>query len=307
MPILILFAVAVLIDRIAAANPRMTGLSFSSGQGSRGLEGSSAADEAPDGAANQVAYFCTEGQIVADFGPESVGLMLADGRTFSLPQVRSGSGIRYEKDGIEFVGKGDQAFVAEKGKTIYSNCIAGSVSEGASASKGSAPRYSFVDQSETFSFSYERQFNVVGSEIGLTDQWRQNASSQGSVLAMVVIPKSFQPKTNFSEAVFSIGTSADPAAVASCLKPANGETADGTAVIGGLRFSKIRLGDAGAGNFRDIVSYRLVRDGQCYAIEHMIHYLNIGAFDPSQGIAEFDRARVEGALEGMVASFAFLK
>jgi hypothetical protein len=41
-------------------------------------------------------------------------------------------------------------------------------------------------------------------------------------------------------------------------------------------------------------------------IEYTIHSTNIGAYDPSQGISEFDKAKVVTALETMVHSVNFL-
>ena len=132
-----------------------------------------------------------------------------------------------------------------------------------------------------------------------------------------MIPRSFQPKTNFSEATFVVGSSADPKSIELCLRASNGETpgynpevanpvSAGRVTINGVAFSKYNLGDAGAGNYYDTTSYRTMRDGVCYAVEYTIHSTNIGNYDPSQGISEFDRAKVQGILEDIAKSFKFL-
>ena len=122
VPILMLLAVAIIIDRIMARNPSWSAalpdqrVDQNSGEGDQSKE-----DLSP------ITYFCKEGMMEVDFGPgaATMAILLPDGRTLELPQARSGSGIRYEKDGMEFIGKGEQAFVMEKGKTIYSDCTVG--------------------------------------------------------------------------------------------------------------------------------------------------------------------------------------
>lgn len=53
-----------------------------------------------------------------------VKLDLSDGRTLSLPQTISASGIRYanEDESIIFWSKGDGAFLTENGVEAYQNC-----------------------------------------------------------------------------------------------------------------------------------------------------------------------------------------
>jgi membrane-bound inhibitor of C-type lysozyme len=334
IPILFLIIVAVLIDRIFVANPSLmngaNGANNENGNWFTHLVGGSNSNDADDADndsdnPNHVTYFCREGQVVADFVMASssaaaaggtVTITLPDGRNLTLAQVASGSGIRYAKDDMEFSGKGDNAFIMEKGRTIYSDCVAGSVRSDSASATSPQPKYTFTNQDETFSFTYPKTFTVVGGETGLTQIWRQNTETMGTLLATVVIPRSFQPKTNLSEATFMVGTSADPAAVSSCLKPVNGEVLDsnvggtdssGRIRMNGITFTKIKLGDAAAGSFYDTTSYRTIRDNQCYAIEYTIHSTTLGNYDPSQGISQFDMAKVQNVLEDMVKSFRFLR
>ncbi len=334
IPVLFLIALVIIIDRVAVMNPSLV-----NGVTTQNNNGNGAANDADD-SDDSVMYFCKEGTVTAQFdnqtaatgangtnaGDSMMSLALADGREFILPQVVSGSGIRYEKGDIAFIGKGDSAMVMEKNKAIYSDCVAGNVASDDSGTLGTDSKYAFTNEAETFSFAYPKQFMVVGDEIELSQQWRANADTMGDRLVTVVIPRSFQPKTNFSEATFVVGSSADPKSIELCLRASNGETpgynpevanpaADsatnpvsaGRVTINGVAFSKYNLGDAGAGNYYDTTSYRTMRDGLCYAVEYTIHSTNLGNYDPSQGISEFDRAKVQGILEDMVKSFKFIQ
>lgn len=54
----------------------------------------------------------------------SVSLMLSDGRSLVLPQVRSGSGARYANadESVVFWNKGHTAFIDENGRRTYRRC-----------------------------------------------------------------------------------------------------------------------------------------------------------------------------------------
>lgn len=85
---------------------------------------------APATPARIVASFTCAGgkKIAATFvngKSSSVQLALSDGRRMTLPQARSASGARYANTGetIVFWNKGNTAFMEEKGKTTYANCV----------------------------------------------------------------------------------------------------------------------------------------------------------------------------------------
>lgn len=249
-----------------------------------------------------VQYSCAQGVLHANFSDAQVTLTLPDNRTFTLPQGRSGSGIRYEKDNRIFIGKGDNAFFTENGTTIYADCVA------ATPDGNSVLGFNtFTDNGKTFSFSYPSTLTVTGGGIGYTPDWANQSIQPGLVLAKVSIPKSFQPNTNFSEAWFKVGTSADPTAVKNCLTDTSGSKSAKTKVtINGTSYTKIVFGDAGAGNFYDTTSYRVLRNNQCYAIEYTIHSTNIGNYSPDQGITEYNKVKVQTVLDTMVKSFTFI-
>ncbi|MES2225850.1 MAG: MliC family protein [Patescibacteria group bacterium] len=253
-----------------------------------------------------VTYACNDNKTIqAGFTDTDAVLTLSDGRTVTLPHVMSGSGIRYEANGIVLVGKGDNAFLEENGTQTYVDCIANSSAD--APTTGDATQ--FMDSGKTFSFSYPKAFTLSGGDLGYTQSWMENATTSGLVLAKVTLPKSFQPSTNFSEAVFTVGTSPDPTAVATCLtyNPSGGPaTSSSSETINGTTYTVLHSSDAGAGNLYETTSYRTIRNSQCYAIEYTIHSTNIGNYSPDQGITAFDRDSVEGALKGIVQSFKFL-
>lgn len=246
-------------------------------------------------------YSCRDGSIDAIFGESSVTLALSDSRKISLPQVVSGSGMRYEQGDYVFIGKGDNAFLQEKGLTIYEDCVANAADHNSTDGE-----ITFVDQGKTVSFNYPASYTLSGGEIGYSSSWRTNTQTLGITLAKVSIPKETQPQTNFSEAIFSVGTSSDKTAIKNCLVPTNGETAKGKETINDVSYTKLNLTEGAAGNFYDTTSYRTIKNDQCYAIEYTIHSTNIGAYDPSQGISEFDKTKVVAGLETMVHSVNFL-
>jgi hypothetical protein len=154
---------------------------------------------------------------------------------------------------------------------------------------------------------YDSSF-VTDSSLANTDaQWSNNSSFKGSRIVALHLPREFQPKTNFSEAVISVGVSTDLTAVSHCLTAQNGETVVSDQSAQAKGFEVFKLGDAGAGNYYETTSYRIVRDKACLALETIVHSTNIGNYDPSQGIHEFDHGAVDRALAAVVNSFSFTK
>ena len=250
---------------------------------------------------NTVTYACAGGSSInASFTDNSVTLKLSDGRTLTLPQQESGSGIQYQKDGVLFASKGDNAFVTENEIQTYTDCLAGT-----SVSMNGTKN--FTDQGKTFTLTYPDTFTLSGGDIGYTQDWSVGSSTLGLVLAKIATPKNMFPKTNFGDATLRVGTSSDGAALKECLTQINGQTAKATAVtINGTDFTKLTNNDAAAGNRYDTTSYRALRNSQCYTVEYTIHYANIANFSPDQGITEFDEDAVTAKLEGIAQSFKFL-
>jgi membrane-bound inhibitor of C-type lysozyme len=248
--------------------------------------------------ANVVKFFCQEGVLQAEFATGSVKLILKDGSQMILPQTISGSGIRYATGTTVFSSEGDDAFLTQKDKTVYTNCVAGTQTSAQDIN-------TYTDRGNTFSFSYPAQFVLSGGEIGYSQNWSYSSQDFGILFAVVNIPQEFLPKTNFGEAKFTVGTSADPHAIKNCLV-SNFAGTTTTEIINGTKFTKMHFTGAAAGNYYDTTAYHILYNNQCYALEYMIHSSNIYNYSPDQGIKEFDKTKVEPLLEKMAQSFRFL-
>jgi len=167
----------------------------------------------------------------------------------------------------------------------------------------------YTDINKTFSITYPKDFTFIvanaKSSMVPTQQWMFGSSIKGSVLATVYIPRNFQPKTNFGEAVVNVGVSADKIALQSCTSPQPnaGQVSIGNVNINNIPFSIISSTDAGAGNFYDVTSYRTVYKNKCYNIESVVHSMNIGNYPTDQGITAFDKDAVQKVLDTVVNSF----
>lgn len=254
---------------------------------------------------NNVSYFCEAGTINAIYTDGNVALTLSDGRTFSLPQVVSGSGTRYETGSgtsadTVFSSEGSNAFLTENNNITFNNCVAGTA-------KVSGLNTLFTDASKTFSIVYPSTLTLSGGGVGYSQAWAYNATTSGMLLAEINVPRSYMPpKTNFSGAKVTVGVSSDPSAVAMCDTATNGQVSAGVQTINGTTFTKITGSDAGAGNFYDTTSYHVLKNNMCYVVEYTIHSTNIANFPPDQGITEFDKTQIQGMLDTVVGSFKFL-
>ncbi len=251
---------------------------------------------------NTTTYYCREGIVKVTYLDRKVRILLPDGRKFMLPQAVAASGTRYSDGKIEFWSKGANAFVLENGKIICSDGVAGTVRP---IDRKTAL---FTDDGKNFSFQYPNQFRISGKGIGFSRDWRVGATDLGMVLAMVTIPKSYLPQTNFSGATFTIGQSSIPEAVKRCFEKPQGYGARMEQVaIQGVPFTKFTFSEAGAGNVYETVSYRTKRGEACYGVEYTIHSTNMGMYPPEQKLQEFDKARISSILEKMAGSFRFLR
>jgi len=167
----------------------------------------------------------------------------------------------------------------------------------------------FTDPGKTFRFDYPVMASLVvvgGDGISRSD-WYRGSSGPGTWLASAQLFYAFQRNTNFANAFFTLGSSADPQGVANCLEMSNGSSgAKSVATINGVTFTKYVYHNDGAGHLHEIHSYRTVRNQRCYALEYDIHWLNYGNFGPGSPLVPFDQAKVEDVFSGMVLSFRFL-
>lgn len=168
-------------------------------------------------------------------------------------------------------------------------------------------------QSEAgFSVAYPLDFDAADNYTKAPSMdWRMGAGEdeQGYILFTLMVPRAFEPQTNFADAKLTVGASADAAAVAGCLTPdmsAPGMAATSTADIDGTAFTVFHSVDAGAGNYYETTSYRTVRTGTCWAVEYTIHSSQIANYPASYGLRPFDRATISDVLDRIVGTFKFL-
>lgn len=255
-----------------------------------------------------VTFYCGEGNTFnATFATSTVALLFSDGTSLTLPQTRSGSGIRYEATStgadLLFASKGDWGSFTNSASTTdmrYTTCTAANVS----AETGG--RLIYENLGKSFTFTFPANMSVAGIEPGYGPGWTAPATTTGMVLAKVYLPKSFEPGTNFGDAWVTVGTSADAQSVADCTKNLSGAVATTTALIGDTTFTKLLFSGAGAGNRYDTTSYRFVKDNQCYAVEYTIHYGVLENY-PKGTVKEFDEAKVTAALDEVARSFRFVQ
>lgn len=168
-----------------------------------------------------------------------------------------------------------------------------------------APGYAlYTDSAKTFSFAFPTDLSPATTTTA--DIWSAPMGTKGTTFAKIIVPARVQPKTNFVEAWFTVGASADPAAVTGCTKTLSGETATTTAQLGNTTFTKIQFTGAGAGNYYHTTSYRTIHNSQCYAVEYTIHYGNIQNY-PAGAVKQFNEASVTATLDEIARSFQFLK
>jgi hypothetical protein len=111
--------------------------------------------------------------------------------------------------------------------------------------------------------------------------------------------------TNLGTANVSVGVSNDPSVVTGCSagKAAQGEKPDGTATLGGVKFTRFTFEDEGAGNRYASTIYRATAGGNCYELVEFLHWAAMENFS-SGAIKEFDRAKIEAELQAITRSFA---
>lgn len=154
----------------------------------------------------------------------------------------------------------------------------------------------YTNTEHTFSLAYPKEFSLANAE---------TVEAQQQVV-IVTIPRSVQPKTNFSGASVGVAVQSDEESVQNCLIDPNGVGRATQKTINGTVFSVSKSADAGAGNYYDSVEYRAVHNNSCYVITSVVHSTNIGNYSPDQGITVFDAGLVTKIIDSIVTTFHFL-
>lgn len=152
------------------------------------------------------------------------------------------------------------------------------------------------------SLSYPKEFIALNEEQSKDLPWRYSSIFPGTRLFTLTLPKSFQPNTNFSKAMVTVGVSMDPTGVNGCLQAENGEINRSS----GTSFSRFTLSDAGAGNYYETTSYRTLKNGACLSIETIIHSTSLAAYPANSGIKEFNKSAVQQKLNQVINSVSLL-
>ncbi len=235
---------------------------------------------------NSVTFVCeADKTIKADFYTDKVSLVLSDGRTFTLPQVISGSGARYatENESFVFWNKGDTAFITEgaQGDT-FKNCDV--VVPGEEARTAYASSTMGVTIKYPKSYTLDAAYQYVGFP---------NKPISG---VKIVIPTTMATGTNLST---DTGISVEQ------LPRARNCSADiyitddvrATEVTeDGVVYSVASTSGAGAGNFYEETVYAIPDSKPCTALRYFIHSTNIGNY-PEGTVREFDKAALIAAFD----------
>jgi hypothetical protein len=196
-----------------------------------------------------------------------------------------------------------------------------STSGASSASEGLIPYYTTPSEWQTdsnntaggFSIAYPLDFDAQDnySPTPSTD-WRLDANgAPGIAYFTLMVPRAFEPQTNFVDATLTVGASANSAAVAECLAPDPGdgpsaEEATSSVTINGVSFIEFHTSGAGAGNTYDTTSYRTLHAGKCYAVEYTVHSGQILNYPAFYNLQPFDESKVDALMDNIVGTFTFM-
>ncbi|MFA6520411.1 MAG: hypothetical protein WCT44_02260 [Candidatus Paceibacterota bacterium] len=164
-----------------------------------------------------------------------------------------------------------------------------------------------TDSNNILTFDYNPFFKYVEGNNSPSFDWRLDSREPGAILASVIIPRTYLPGTNFSDAKLTVGRATTPSAIKGCSTDVvNGEAKIGEVQISDYPFTKFSSNGAAAGNFYETTSYRGIVDGDCYAVEYTIHSTNINNYSPDQNIKEFNKTFIQDELEKIIQSLKFL-
>lgn len=230
----------------------------------------------------------------------SVGLVLSDGRSMTLPQTISGSGIRYANadESIVFWSKGNTAFIEEgpAQAQTFANCVSVSNIEGqeswmtlASSTLGFSVRY---PAGYTVNTSYDYQALGPGQDIYGTK---------------LTIPASEATGTNLAtDSGVSIETL--PSDTSCTAGQFLGDQIGSTTEItdNGVTYSMAQGSDAGAGNLYAEYVYAIPGTSPCLAIRYFIHSNQIANYPPGM-VTAFNQQALLSEFDGIRRSLVIAK
>lgn len=183
-----------------------------------------------------------------------------------------------------------------------------------SATPTATPDYStwrtYTNQKFGISLKYPATFLLKPGQTGPLAEWELYGLTNGNEIASIQIPRSFEPRTNFGDATLRIGVSTESTAVTECLNPPSSsgyQDVYASRTINGIVFREFIRSEAGAGNYYEFTSYRVIRNGGCEVLEYVIHHSNIQNYPTESGIREYDGQMVVDALESVLDTVRFTK
>ena len=238
------------------------------------------------------AFACDAGKSIgATFYASRVDLVLSDGRSQSLPQTQSGSGIRYANADESFIfwGKGNTAFVQEgpSQQQTYTGCILVSPDPSGTLTQ--------IYATSTLGFSLRMPPGYTPAA------YTYQALGPGKVIGGVkfTIPAADTSGTNLSKDSY-VGVEELPNSktclASEFLSPG---AKDSTFSDSGVDYSAATSSGAGAGNIYDEAVFSIPGTSPCIAVRYFIHSNQVAnypagtvvAFNKVAVINEFDNIR----------------
>jgi membrane-bound inhibitor of C-type lysozyme len=232
-----------------------------------------------------VAFACDAGQSInATFYEGSVALALSDGRSMTLPQAVSGSGIRYTNADESFVfwGKGNTAFVEEGAsqEQTYSGCIVVAPDTSGVLSQV------YATSTAGFSFRFPQGYTVDSNYV-------YQAMGPGKDIPGVkfTIPSASTAGTNLSKDSYISVEWLPTTTTCSASRFLDQGSPSTTFSDAGVDYSVATTSGAGAGNIYDEAVFAIPGTSPCTAIRYYIHSTQVGNY-PAGTVTAFDKAAV---------------
>lgn len=227
----------------------------------------------------------------------SVQLVLSDGRSMTLPQTISGSGVRYANadESIIFWNEGNTAFIEEGASQTqtYTGCIS------ASNSPDEVDWNTFASSTMGVSIRYPADYSVM-QNYAYTLLGPGTTPIQG---VKFIIPAATWQGTNLSG--YDTGVSVEELPdLATCSATAFlplGNTTQAELTQKGVDYLVASTTDAGAGNFYEEDVYALKDSNPCTAVRYFIHWTDIGNYT-SGAVQVYNKAALLAQFDQMRAS-----
>jgi len=219
-----------------------------------------------------------------------VAIRLSDGRSATLPQTISASGIRYANadESMIFWSKGNGAFLIENNRQTYAGCIK------IADDPGGLPQV-FESGSQGFSIRYPAGYTVDTS-------YKYQALGPGKDIGGIrfTIASSTAGGTNLSnDTYFSVEEMPqNPICSANLFLDGGSKLKTTKVTIDGIDYSVASITGAAAGNRYEETVYALSGTNPCIAVRYFIHYGVIDNYPPGK-VKEFDEQALVQQFDAM--------